>query len=94
MWNATKVDLAVNTTTIVPTPSIIKGIYINTTMSAHTCSLNNGSNTLLIIPASLVAGTVIDFAGSFGVLFDVNLIVDPDDSATGSLTIFYTDRTN
>ena len=33
-----------------------------------------------------------NFAGEQGVLFDTNLIIDPDNSATGSITIMYTER--
>lgn len=93
MWESKNVDLAVNTTTILPTAAILKGVYVNTVMSAHTCLIKNGADTLLIIPSSTAAGTVIDFAGEKGVLFDTNLIIDPDDSASGNITIFYSHRT-
>lgn len=93
MWTPKAIDLAVDTTTVLSNAAIVKGIYVNTTMSAHTCEIKNGTETLLIIPASSAAGTVIDFAGEKGVLFDINLIVDPDDSGTGNITIFYNDRT-
>ena len=93
MWHAKKVDLADNITTILSTPAIVKGVYVNTVMSAQACSISNGSNPLLILAASLAAGISVDFAGEQGVLFDESLIVDPDDAATGSITIFYKDRT-
>ena len=93
MWHSTKVDLSDDTTTVLSTSAIVKGIYINTVMSAHACSISNGSNVLLVIPASSAAGLVIDFAGEQGMLFDTSLIVDPDNAATGSLTILYKNRT-
>lgn len=89
MWTAKVIDLTVNRITVSTVPVIVKGLYINTTLSAHVCNINNGSETILKVPASYTAGTVIDFAGDEGLLFSTNLIIDPDDSASGSLTIFY-----
>lgn len=91
-WKPKKVDLSIDLSTVLSTPAIVRGFYVNTTLSAHACNINNGSDTVFIIPASLVAGTVVDFAGEQGVLFDVNLIIDPDNAATGSITIMYTER--
>jgi len=93
MWKPKVIDLTTNITTVSSTPVNVKGVYINTALSAQVCDIKNGSTVILKIPASTVAGTVIDFAGERGVLFDTNLIVDPDDAATGNLTIFYEDRT-
>lgn len=92
-WTPKIIDLATNITTVSSTPVNVKGVYINTVMSAHVTDIKNGSTIILKIPASTAAGTVIDFAGESGVIFDTNLIVDPDDAATGNLTIFYEDRT-
>lgn len=91
-WKPTKVDLATNLSTVLSTSAIVRGFYVNTTLSAHTVNINNGSDTIFIIPASLSAGTVVDFAGEQGVLFDVNIVIDPDDSSTGSITIMYNER--
>ena len=91
-WKPTKVDLATDLTTVFNSPTIVRGFYVNTVLSAHTVNINNGSDTVFIIPVSLAAGTVVDFAGEQGVLFDVNLIIDPDNSSTGSITILYTER--
>jgi len=91
-WKPKKIDLATDLSTVLSTPAIVRGFYVNTTLSAHPCDINNGSDIVFIIPASLVAGTVVDFAGEQGVLFDVNIIIDPDDSATGSITIMYIER--
>ena len=93
MCMAKKIDLSDDVTTVLSTSAIVKGIYVNTVMSAHACNISNGSTALLVIPASTAAGTVIDFAGEPGVLFDTNLIIDPDNAATGDITIFYNDRT-
>ncbi len=91
-WKPRKIDLATDSTTVLTSPAIVRGFYVNTVLSAHACNINNGSDTVFIIPASLAAGTIVDFAGEQGVLFDVNLVIDPNDSATGSITIMYTER--
>ena len=91
-WAPTAVDLATDTTTVSTTPVVVKGVYINTVLSAQPCNINNGSTTIFIIEASKAAGSVIDFAGDDGVLFDTSLIIDPDNAATGNLTILYKDR--
>ena len=91
-WKSRIVDLAPDLPKVLRTATIVRSIYVNTTLSAHACNLDNGSDTLVILPASLAAGTVIDFGGELGVLFDNSLIVDPDNSATGSITIFYIEK--
>lgn len=91
-WKPKKIDLATDLSTVLSTPAIVRGFYVNTALSAHACNINNGSDTIFIIPASLAAGTVVDFAGEQGVLFDVNLIIDPNDAASGSITIMYIER--
>ena len=92
MWTPTAVDLATDVTTVSTLPVVVKGVYINTTLSAQACNINNGTTTVFIIEASKAAGSIIDFAGEDGVLFDTSLIVDPDNAATGNLTILYKDR--
>lgn len=93
-WKPVAVDMTTDSTTISPTAVFVKGVFINTTMSAHTCNISNGATVVFVIPASSAAGTVIDFGGECGVLFDTNLIVDPDNAASaGNLTILYKNRT-
>ncbi len=91
-WTPGVVDLANDITTVATTPVIVRGYVVNTVLSAHACNINNGSTTLFIIPASTAAGTVVEFASNDGVIFDTNLIVDPDNSGTGSITILYKER--
>ena len=91
-WIPTAVDLSNNIVTVKTTPVDVKGIFVNTVMSAHACNINDGATTKFIIPASSAAGTVIDFAGEEGVEFNTNLIVDPDDSATGNITILFKNK--
>ena len=80
------VDTSNNTVTVLATPGYILGVTINTTLSAHTVVIKDATAALLTIPASSTAGTNFDL---FGVYCATSIVVDPDDSSTGSLTIFY-----
>lgn len=91
-WTAGVVDIANNITTVATVSVVVRGYYINTTLSAHPCNINDGADTTFIIPASLTAGTVVEFATDEGVIFNTNLIVDPDDAGTGNITILYRER--
>ena len=92
-WKTGVVDLSTAITTVSTLPVIVKGVYVNTVLSADACNINNGTSTIFILKASLAAGSVIDFAGEEGVLFDTNLIIDPDNSASGNITILYKEKT-
>ncbi|MCH6559110.1 hypothetical protein IH799_02015, partial [candidate division KSB1 bacterium] len=86
------IDLSVNITTVANTSVIVRGYHVNTTISAHVTDINDGATTIFKIPAGLTAGTVVEFASDEGVIFEESLIVDPDDSATGDITILYKER--
>jgi hypothetical protein len=80
-----------NTATDGPTaiyagPALLLGVYINTTLSAHTVILADASTTVVTIPASLAAGTSILYPG---IRFETSLQIDPDNSSTGNLTVVY-----
>jgi len=91
-WKPGVVDLSTDTTTVSTTPVLVRGFYVNTTLSAHDCNISNGATTIFIIPASTTAGTIFELPGNEGVLFDTNLIVDPDNSGAGSITVLYQER--
>lgn len=82
----TVVDLADNSTVVYAGPCIVRGVYVNTVMSAHACLFTNAAGTTkFTIPASSPAG--VDFN-----LYDATmqgLTVDPNDSATGSITVVW-----
>ena len=80
------IDTSDNTNTALNAPGYIYGVSINTTLSAHTVVIKDATAALLTIPASTAAGTNFQL---FGVYCATSIIVDPDDSSTGSLTIFY-----
>ena len=91
-WTPQAIDLSDNISTVSPTSVIVRGYYVNTTISAHVTNIDDGATTIFKIPASLAAGTVVEFASDEGVIFATSLIIDPDDSATGNITILYKER--
>jgi len=91
-WSAGVVDISNDITTLSSVSVIVRGYYVNTTLSAHACNINDGANTIFIVPASITAGTLVEFAAEDGVIFKTNLIVDPDDSGSGSITVLYRER--
>lgn len=87
-WRATGLNMTVNLTTVNDAPTLVKGVYVNDTLSAHQVLIKDGTMTMYKIPASTTAGTRIDFGPT---QFDTSLVIDPDDSATGTITIEYVD---
>ena len=80
------VDVSDNSTTVYTGPCMLYGVYVNTALSAHACPIVDGSTTVVTIPASASVGDYIPFPG---IRFDTSLIVDPNDSGTGSITVTY-----
>lgn len=83
------VNIADNSTTVVSGSARLYGIYVNTVLSAQACPIEDNTTAIITLPASLAAGTLLEFPG---VLFQTSLVVDPDDSATGNITVFYTEE--
>ena len=80
------VDLAANSTTVFDGPCLLLGVWVNTALSAHACPIKDGAAAVVTLPASLAAGQNPPFPG---VRFETSLVVDPDDAATGNITVFY-----
>ena len=80
------VDVSVNSTTVYSGPCILYGVYVNTALSAHALPIADNTTTVVSIAASAAAGTNITFPG---IRFETSLIVDPNDAATGSVTVAY-----
>ncbi len=91
-WSAKVIDLATDISTVATTSVILRGYHVNTTLSAQACNINDGANTIFIIPASSTAGTLVEFTTDEGVIFNTNLIIDPDDAATGNITFLFRER--
>ena len=86
IWVAAVVDVATDSTAITSKPCRLGGVYINTTLSAHALPIVDGTTTIFTIPASAAAGTFYDFRGA---KFNSSLIVDPNDSGTGNVTVLW-----
>ncbi|KKL18287.1 hypothetical protein LCGC14_2477020 [marine sediment metagenome] len=80
------VPVADDTTTVFTGPCILYGVYVNTVLSAQVLPIKDGTVTVVSLVASAAAGTSILYPG---IRFDTSLIVDPDDSATGSVTVAF-----
>jgi len=87
-WKYTRVDLSTNSTTVNSKPALLKGVFVNVTLSAHACPIKDDTAEVYTIPASDPAGNKYDFEGT---RFLTSLVVDPDDSATGSITLMWRD---
>lgn len=80
------VDVSNNSTTVYNGPAILLGAYVNTALSAHVLPIEDNTTTVCSLPASAAAGSVYSFPG---IRFETSLIVNPNDAATGSVTIAY-----
>lgn len=84
---ATEVDLATNADVVVTSGrAILIAIHVLTVMSAHDAIIKNTATTKITLPASTAAGTMID---CHGLIFDDNITVESNDSATGKLLVFW-----
>ena len=85
-WKYSRVDTSDNLTTIESVACLVKGVYINSTLSNHVVEIMDDTSKVFTIPAGATAGNAYDFDTT---RFEDKLIVDPDDSSTGSITIMY-----
>lgn len=82
---ATVVDTSGDSTTVSSTPAALVGVYINTTLSAHTVVLQDNATAKFTIPASAAAGTFFPIQCECA----TSLVVNPDDASTGSITVMW-----
>ena len=80
------VDVSDNSTTVYTGACMLYGVYVNTVLSAHTCPIKDGTTSVVTLVASAAAGTSILYPG---IKFNTSLIVDPNDSGTGSIVVAY-----
>lgn len=80
------VDLSNDSTTVCNGPAILAGMFVNTALSAHALPILDGGTTVFTVPASTAAGNYLQFGDTF---FQTSLIIDPDNSATGNVTVVY-----
>lgn len=87
-WKGTLVDVSTNITTISSVPVLLGGVYINESTSAHAIPIYDGATLLFKIPASARVGNSYNLGPT---RCETSLIVDPDDAATGSITVLWRD---
>lgn len=80
------VNVADNVTTVHGDRALLYGVYVNTALSAHALPIQDGTTAVITLPASTAAGTLIELPG---LEFGTSIVVDPDDAATGNVTLFY-----
>jgi len=86
-WKYATVNLADNTTTVFGSPCRIGKIWVTVVMSAHICVIKDGSVALLGLPASSAVNAT--FTQLENTVTLTSLVVDPDDSNTGTIIIQY-----
>ena len=80
------VPIADDLTTVYSGACMIYGVYINTVLSAQVLPIKDGTTTVITIPASAAAGAHYPLPG---IRFETSLVVDPDNVATGNITVAY-----
>ena len=81
------VDTSTDSTTVSAVPTIVFGVYVNTVLSAHTVIIQDDSTAVITLPASLAAGTNLHWPN--GIRCNTSLVVNPDNSSTGNITVLY-----
>jgi hypothetical protein len=81
------VDVANNSTTVHTGPCIYYGCVVTTVLSAQAMPILDGANTIDSFAASSAVGTYHGF--THGVRCSTGILVDPNDAATGNVTVFY-----
>ena len=80
------VNVADDITTVYTGPVMLYGIYVNTVLSTHVLPIQDGTTAVITLPIDLAAGTNLGFPG---IRFETSLVVDPDNAATGNITVIY-----
>ena len=81
------VDASANSTTVYNGPCIYYGATVTTALSAHVCPIQDNATVIDAFVASAAAGT--QSRPSSGIRCETSLVVNPDDAATGNLTVYY-----
>ncbi len=81
------VPVADNVTVVTTTPTVLFGVYVNTVLSAHVLPIADGTTNVISVPASSAVGFNRTFLD--GIRLENGLTVNPDDAATGSVTVAY-----
>lgn len=85
-WLTAQVDLADNSTTVYSGPCLLRGVSVVTDISAQACPIKDNTTTKFSLPASATVGQWLECGDA---RIETSLVVDPDDSATGDITVVY-----
>jgi len=83
------VNLVNDDTEVYGSPAQLLGVHVHTVLSAHACPIKDGGTSGVEpfnIPASTAAGTWLEGGN---MRFTSSIHVDPDNSATGQITVVY-----
>lgn len=80
------VDVETNSTTVYNGPARLYYYYVNTALSANTNIFKDNATSKFTLAQSLAVGSDKTFPGA---RFDTSLVFDPDDAATGNITVCY-----
>ena len=80
------VDCSDNSTVVYAGPCTLTGVHVQTALSAHACPITDNGTAIFTLPASAGGGSW--FEGG-NMRFTSDLTVDPNDSATGTITVVY-----
>jgi hypothetical protein len=86
-WFYASVDLANDVTTITAVPCLIGAWEVTTALSAQPCPITDATVPVLAIPASSAVGAFRELRRP--IRTSNSLIVDPDNAATGVITLAY-----
>jgi hypothetical protein len=81
------VSVATDSTTVVNGPCIFYGAVVTTVLSAHALPIMDNATTIAAFAASAAVGTTINIQS--GVRCNTSLVVDPDNAATGDITVWF-----
>ncbi len=82
----TVVDLADDATTVYTGPCVLYGLVVTTILSAHPLEVKDGSVVIAALKDTAVVGVTTSYAG---IRCDTSLVVDPDNSASGRVTVIW-----
>lgn len=83
----TVVDVADNSTTVSSAPAMLYSVHVNTALSAHALPIQDNTTAVFSLAASSAVGTNLSWPK--GIPFLTSLVVDPNDAATGSITLVW-----
>lgn len=81
------VDASADSTTVYNGPCLYFGAAITTALSAQVLLIQDNAAVIDAFAASAAAGTVHAF--SAGIRCETSLVCNPDNAATGNITIYY-----